>query len=64
VFQTRYKEEPFYSEGGETLAHVAQRAGGCSIPGNTQGQVGQGSEQPGLVVDVPAHCRRLGLDDL
>jgi len=32
--------------------------------GNIQGQVGQGSEQPGLVLDVPAHCRRVGLDNL
>ena len=32
------------------------------IPGNIPGQVGQGSEQPDLVVDVPAHCRGVGLD--
>jgi len=30
------------------------------IPGDIQGQVGQGSEQPGLVEDVPARCRGLG----
>jgi len=36
----------------------------CPIPGNIQGQVGQDSEQPGLVEDVPAHCRRVGLVDL
>ena len=29
-----------------------------------QGQVGQGSKQPGLVEDVPAYCRRVGLGDL
>ena len=34
------------------------------MPGNIQGQVGQGSEQPDLVEDVPAHGRELGLDDL
>ena len=28
------------------------------------GQVGQGSEQPALVEDVPAHCRGFGLGDL
>jgi len=33
-------------------------------PGNIQGQVGQGSEQRGLVEDVPAPCRVVGLDDL
>ena len=47
-----------------TLEQVAQRSGRCSIPGNIQGQVGWGSEQPGLVEDVPAHCRAVGLDDL
>ena len=30
------------------------------IPGNIQGQFGWGSEQPGLVEDVPAHCRGWG----
>jgi len=31
---------------------------------NVEGRVGWGSEQPDLVVDVPAHCRGVGLDDL
>ena len=48
----------------KTLAQVDQRGGRCPIPGNIQDQVGQGSEQPGLVVDVPTHCGRVGLDDL
>ena len=52
------------SEGGETLAQVAQKGGRCPIPGNIQGQVGWGSEQPGLVEDVPVHCRGVGPDDL
>ena len=34
------------------------------MPGNIQGQVGRGSEQPDPVEDVPAHCRVVGLDDL
>jgi len=34
------------------------------FPGNIQGQVGWGFEQPDLVEDVPAHCRVVGLDDL
>ena len=59
-----YKEEIFYLEGGETLQQVAQRGGRCSIPGNIQGHVGWGSEQPDVVEDVPAHCRGIGLDDL
>jgi len=34
------------------------------VPGSIHGQVGQGSEQPNLVEDVPSHCRRGGQDDL
>ena len=37
-----------------------ERGGRCPIPGNIQGKVGWGSEQPDLVEDVPGHCR--GLD--
>jgi len=58
--QTGCKEEILYSERSETLARAAQRGGRCPIPGNIQGQVGRGSEQPDLVEVVPAHCR--GLD--
>jgi len=61
---TRYIEEIFYDVGGETLEQVAQRGGECPIPGNIQGRVGQDSEQLDLLVDVPAHCRGVGLDDL
>jgi len=57
-------EEIFYSEGGGTLVQVAQRGGRCPIPGNIQGQVGRGSEQPDLAEDVPAYGRGVGLDDL
>jgi len=35
-------------KGGETLAQVAHRGGRCPIPGNFQGQVGWGFEQPDL----------------
>jgi len=54
----------FYNQGGETLAQVAQSGSGGPMPGSLQGQVGWGSEQSGLVEDVPAHCRGVGLDDL
>ena len=64
MIQTRYKEEIFYNESGETLEQVAQRGGRCPIPGNIQDQAGQGFEQPDLVEDVPAHCRGVGRDDL
>lgn len=41
-----------------------ERAGRCLIPGNIQGQVGQDSEQPALLENVPAHLKGLGLEDL
>jgi len=46
------------------VKHWNQRGSGGPIPGNIQGQVGQGSEQPGLAEDDPAHCRGVGLDGL
>ena len=61
--QTRYKEDIFYNEGGETLEHFAQRGGRCPNPGNVQGQLGWGSEQFDVVKDVPAHRRAAGPDD-
>ena len=42
----RYKKEVLYNKGGDALAQVAQRGGGCPIPGDAQGQVGWGSEHP------------------
>ena len=44
--------------------NTSQRGSGGLIPGNIQGQVGQGSEQPDLVSGVPARCGGVGLDDL
>jgi len=46
------------------LAHLPKCGGRHPIPGNIQGQLGQGSEQSDLVQDVPAHCREIGLNDL
>jgi len=46
------------------LEQVAQRGGGCSIPGDSQGQARQGSGQPDVSVGVPSHCRGVGLDGL
>jgi len=63
-FRLDIRKTIFYSEGGETLEQVTQRGSGGPIPGNIQDQVGRGSEQPGIVEDVPAHCRGIGLDDL
>ena len=53
-----------YNKGGKALDQLAQRGGGSPILGDTEGQVGPDSEQPDLAVDVPFHCRRVGLDDL
>ena len=63
-FRLDHKEEICHNEGGETLEQVSQRGGRCPIPGNIQDHVGWGSEQPGLVEDVPAHSGRARLDDL
>lgn len=52
----------FYTEGGETVKKVAWKSSGFSITGSVHVQFGQGSEQPDLVKDIPAHGRRLGLD--
>jgi len=46
------------------LEQIAQRGSGGPFPRNIQGQVGWGSEQPGLIKDIPAYCRGVGLDDL
>jgi len=37
----RIYSHPFYSKGGEALAQVALRGGGCPIPGDTPGQSGE-----------------------
>jgi len=63
-FRLDIRKKFFYHEGDETLEQIAQRGSGGPIPGNLQGHVGRGSEQLGLVEDIPAHCRRAGLDDL
>ena len=56
------KQEIIDSESGETVEQASRRGGRCPIPGNIQGQAGQGSEQPNLVVDSPAYCR--GIDKI
>ena len=43
----------FFYKSGE--ARVAQRGGGCPIPGDAQGQAD-------LALGVPIHCRGVGLD--
>jgi len=53
----------FFSQGGEALAQAAQRSCGRHLPGRVQGQVGRGSEHPGLGEGVTAHSRGVELDD-
>ena len=42
---------------GEELAQVVH-GGGCPIPGDSQGQDGQGYEQSDRAVGVPVHCQK------
>ena len=56
--------DKFYRKGGEVLVQVAQKDGGCPVPGDIQGRAGRGSEQHDLAVGFPVHCRGTGLDDL
>jgi len=63
-FRLDIKKLVLYSKSSEALEQVAQRRGGCPIPGDIQGQVGWGSEQPDPAIGVPVHCRGVGLDDL
>ena len=46
------------------MEQVAQRHGGCLIPGDIQGQAGSGTEQPGLTADVPVYYKGVGQNDL
>jgi len=61
---SRDSETRFYNNGGEALEQIAQRGGGCPVPGDIQGQAGSGSEQAVLAVGAPVHCREVGLDDI
>jgi len=63
-FRLDIRKKFFYDKGVETLELIARRSSGGPTPGNIQGQFGQRSEQPGLVEDVPTHCRGVRLDDL
>ena len=47
------------SSSSEALEQIAQRGGGCRIPGDIHGQAGLGSEQPNLAVGGPVLCRSL-----
>lgn len=63
-FRLVIKKEFFYNEGSKTIEQVVQKGGRCSAPGNIQGRIEQGSEQPDHEEDDPAHFKVVGLDDL
>lgn len=48
-----------FTASGIALPQIIQRHGGCLLPGNIQGQTGEGSEQPDPDEDIPAHCKAL-----
>lgn len=62
--ESRYKEEIFDDDGDAALEQVFQSGGSCPAPGTIHSQMWQGSEQPDLVGDAPAHCKEAGIDDL
>ena len=64
VGQSAPQRDGMPSRGGETLEQVAQRDGGCPIPGSTQGSARWGPEHPDIAVGVHVHWRRVGPDDL
>ena len=53
--------EVLYQESGEVLEWAAQGGCGYPIPGGVQGQVGWGSGQPGLVLNVEVAGPACGL---
>jgi len=59
ISQTGSSEHCFYNKDGETLAQVAQRGGGCLIPGNTQDHTQGDSEQADVAEGVPVHSTEL-----
>lgn len=46
-------------EGGEELAEVAERSGGCPIYENVQNHAWRGLEQPGIKESVRAHGKEV-----
>lgn len=46
------------------MEQIAWGGSRCPVSGNTKGQIGWCSEQPGLTEDPPAYCKGVGLDGL
>lgn len=62
--QTGYKEKAFCANGSEALAQVVHGSCACPVPGDSQGQAGQGSKQLDLAAGDPAYYRGIRLGDL
>lgn len=60
---TRYKEKFYYNKSTEALEQVCPERGWCLIPRDIPDQAGWGSKQSDRAVDVPVHCRGVGLDN-
>ena len=58
------KKVLLFYKGSESLEQIAWRGGRRPVLGNSQGQVGTGSDQLDRAVGVPLHCKEVGLDDL
>ena len=61
----KFRERDLISLGRECPTKMMEQAGqsgdGCPMPGDIQGQAGQGSDE---AVGVPVHCRGVGPDGL
>jgi len=63
-FRLDIRKVSFYSEGSEAQEQATQRDDGCPISGHFECKAGPSPWQPDLVVNVPVHCRGVGLGDL
>jgi len=48
--ETEFKKKAFYDQSSEAPEQVAQRYGGCPVPGDIQSQAESGSEQSDLFI--------------
>lgn len=63
-FRLDVRKKFFFNRGSKALEQVSKRGGGCLAPADIQCQVGWGSDQPDVAIDVPVYCRGVGLHHL
>lgn len=63
-FRKNIRKKCFYTECHETLALITQRSCRCLTSGSVQGQIEPVFVQSDPTKDVPAHGRRVGLNDI